>query len=53
MGEYTVTISGVDDEKLREAVTIAVDAVRDALEEAGLGDLEVTTAEAEEPTTTA
>jgi hypothetical protein len=42
MADYTISISGVDEEKLRQAVDIAVEAVRGALQKAGLDDVEVT-----------
>ena len=41
MASYTITVDGVDEDKLKEAVDIAVEAVRGALEKAGLGGLEV------------
>jgi F420-0:gamma-glutamyl ligase-like protein len=47
MADYTITVSGVDQAKLKEAVDIAVEAVRGALQKAGLGDLEVTSETAE------
>jgi hypothetical protein len=50
MAEYTFTVSGVDEAKLRQAVDIAVDAVKGALEQAGLGDIDVDVS-TEEPET--
>jgi hypothetical protein len=47
MADYTISISGVDEAKLKEAVDIAVEAVRGALQKAGLGDLEVDASAAE------
>jgi hypothetical protein len=53
MADYTITVSGVDEAKLKEAADIAVEAVRDALDRAGLGDLEVTSETAGEDDTAA
>jgi hypothetical protein len=41
MADYTISISGVDEAKLKEAVGIAVEAVKGALEKAGLADVDV------------
>jgi hypothetical protein len=53
MADYTISISGVDEAKLKEAVDIAVEAVRDALDKAGLGDFRVTAESAETDDTAA
>ena len=41
MANYTITVKGVDEETLKEAVDIAVEAVRGTFDKAGLGELEV------------
>jgi uncharacterized protein (UPF0212 family) len=41
MADYTITVSGVDQAKLEEAIDIAIGSVRGALEKAGLTDVQV------------